>query len=234
MRIGGSPLANVAPFVPNVLKLTFNQHFGNATNIMNRLFFSFTGTLNEQTALNIATGAAAAWDSDFAPLLSTTYVLDTVVVTDMGSATGLQYTHPAALAGGLAAADYLPAQTSMCLTGVIQRRYRGGKPRWYQSGHHQTSLQDNQTFSALAIGQWEAAMVELIAAVKQATTVGGTITNNVSVSLVSGSTWTEYTTAGGKINYRQDPIYRTEALIDTVSIWSPLARVSNQRKRGKN
>lgn len=227
-------MANVAPFAPNVLRVTFNQHYGIATTIMNRLFYTFTGTLNAQVALNLATGVAANWGSDIAPLLSTTYELDTITITDMGSATGLQYVHPAALPGTQPAADFLPASTCMCMTGTISRRYRGGKPRWYQTGMHQSSLQDNQTFTATAVGQWEAAMQALAASIKGTGTNGGTVTDNVNLSLVEGYTWTEYTTASGKVNYRKDPIYRTSALTDVIYPWVPLARVSNQRKRGVN
>lgn len=227
-------MSNIAPFAPGVVRIRFNANYGNATNIMNRLFFTFTGQLDQTSGSALANTAQAGWNSNMAPILSTTYILDSITVTDLGSATGTQIEHPVGLPGHLAAADFLPANTNMCITGLINRRYRGGKPRWYQCGLHQPDLLDNQTFTSTAVGNWEAAMQEMVIAIKGFATTGGTVTNNVNLSLVEGYTWTEYTTSSGKTNYRKDMVYRTSAVTDVINAWTPLIRVSTQRKRGVN
>jgi hypothetical protein len=216
------------------VRVTFVQHYGIATNIYNRFFYSFTGSMNTANATSIATTAVQNWESAIASLLSTTYGLDKVIVTDLGSASGAQVEHPAGVFGSAAAADFLPASTCMCISGVIGRRYRGGKPRWYQTGHHQSSLQDNQTFTGTAVSTWEAAITELAAGQEGLATTGGTVGNNINLSLVDGYQWVEYTTSSGKVNYRKDPIYRATAVEDQIIAWIPLPRVSSQRKRGVN
>lgn len=234
MRIGEIAMANVAPLASQVLKVTFNQSYGAANNIMNRLFYTFTGTLDTSTANQLASHMGTVWNTDFAPFLSTTYELISVQVTDLGSASGTQVDLPTNWFGTEAAADYLPATTCMCLTAIIPRRYRGGKPRWYQTGHHQVSLADNQHFTTTAIGNFEAAINALASGAKGQVTNGGTVTNNVNLSLVEGYTWVPYTTSSGKTNYRKDPIYRNSAVTDVISVWTANARVSSQRKRGVN
>lgn len=226
--------SNVAPLAPGVVRVQFLQQYGNASNIMNRLFYSFTGSINQANATSIATAAAGGWQSGMAQGLSTTYELLTVTVTDLGSAAGANVEHPVALPGVVAAADFLPAATCMCISGLIGRRYRGGKPRWYQTGFHQTALQDNQTFTAGAISTWEAYMTTLAGSVEGVATTGGTVTNNVNLSLVDGYKWVPYETSSGNTNYRKDPVYRASPVIDQIEAWVPRPRVSSQRKRGVN
>lgn len=227
-------MANVAPAAPGVMRVAFNQTYGNAVNVMNRLFFTFSGTLDQTTAGIIAAHFETVWVGSVAPLVSTTYSLDSITVTDLGSTSGTQVDHPAANLGTLAAADFLPATTCMCITGLISRRYRGGKPRWYQTGHHQSGLQDNQHFTSTSINSWEAAINVLAEPNTVPPTNGGVVQNNINLSLVEGYSWTEYTTSSGKINYRKDPIYRAVPVHDIINAWVPLARVSSQRKRGVN
>jgi hypothetical protein len=227
-------VANVAPTPHNVLRVRFNAVYGNASNIMNRLFYTYTGVIDAPTATGIATTLNNSWTTHIAPLVSTTYILDTITVTDLGSNTGVQIDHPSGVAGSEPAADFLPATTCMLFVAQIGRRYRGGKPRWYQTGQHQASLQDNQTWNTTLLGNWETAFNALASAGKGLTTNGGTTTDNVNLSLVEGYTWTEYTTSSGNVNYRKDPTYRTEAVTDIISDWQGNPRVSNQRKRGVN
>lgn len=226
--------SNVAPLAPGVVRVTFTGQYGNATSIMNRLFFVFTGSMNQANATSIATTAANAWNEFMSVNLSTTYTIGTITVTDLGSASGANVEHPAGLVGTLPAADFLPASTCICISGLIGRRYRGGKPRWYQTGMHQSSLQDNQTFTAAAVTTWEAALTGLAGSIEGVATTGGTVGNNVNLSLVDGYTWTEYVTSSGKVNYRKDPVYRESAVTDQIEVWVPRPRVSTQRKRGVN
>lgn len=226
--------SNVAPLAPGVLRVQFLQQYGNATSIMNRLFYSFTGSINQANATAIATAAAVGWENGFQPLLSTTYELQSITVTDLGSAAGANVEHPVGVFGVMAAADYLPASTCMCISGLIGRRYRGGKPRWYQTGLHQTSLQDNQTFTSTAVSTFEAALTLLAAQVEGVATTGGTVGNNVNLSLVDGYKWVPYETSSGNTNYRKDPVYRTTPVVDQIEGWIPRPRVSSQRKRGVN
>lgn len=226
--------SNVAPLAPGVLRVQFLQQYGNATTIMNRLFFAFTGSINQANATTIATAAANGWEIGMGQALSTTYELQTITVTDLGSAAGANVEHPVGLFGLTAAADFLPASTCMCMSGLIGRRYRGGKPRWYQTGFHQSSLQDNQTFTAAAVASWQSNITELAGSIEGVATTGGTVGNNVNLSLVDGYVWNEYTTSSGKVNYRKDPVYRTSPVVDQIEAWIPRARVSSQRKRGVN
>lgn len=227
-------MSNVPPLATNVVKVMFTANYGIASNIMNRLFYTFTGTIDIAAATNIATAMRNGWVTEMVPLLSTTYILDTVTVTDLGSDSGVQVVHPSGDAGSTAAADFLPAQTAMCFTAAIGRRYRGGKPRWYQAGLHQAHLQDNQNFTATAVGNFTAAFNLLAKYAVGEPVNGGTVTNNVNLSLVDGYTWRETTTASGNTKWTKDPIYRAQAHTDPIIDWGANTRVSNQRKRGVN
>jgi hypothetical protein len=227
-------VANVAPVAPGVVRVTLIQNYGIATTIMNRFFYSFTGQMSITAATSLAEAVQGEWNAAMAPLLSTTYTVDTITVTDLSSDTGVQLEFPAGNSGILAAADFLPATVCMVLTGIISRRYRGGKPRWYQTGHHQASLQDNQTFTSGAVGSFQTAINNVAKSAIGVVTTGGTVTNNVNLSLVDGYQWTEYTTSSGKLNYRKDPIYRANAVTDVISSWQARPRTSTQRKRGVN
>lgn len=226
--------SNIAPLAPGVLKCTFNQQYGNANSIMNRLFYTFSGTLALADGVALATVLGSAWETYIGPLVSTNYELLNITVTDLGSASGEQVVHPLDLVGITPTTGFLPAQTCMCLNGTINRRYRGGKPRWYQTGHNEAGLSDNQHFTANYVGNWQAAFLELATTPIGHAVTGGVVQNNVNLSLVEGYTWTEYTTSSGKVNYRKDPVYRTSAQTDIITNWTPLARISSQRKRGVN
>lgn len=226
--------SNVAPLAPGVVRVQFLQQYGSATSIMNRLFFSFTGSMNQANATAIASAAASGWANGFSALLSTTYELQTITVTDLGSAAGANVEHPVGVFGTLAAADFLPASTCMCISGLIGRRYRGGKPRWYQTGLHQSSLLDNQTFTSAAVNSFEAGLTALAGFIEGIATTGGTVGNNINLSLVEGYKWVPYETSSGNTNYRKDPVYRASPVIDQIEAWVPRPRVSSQRKRGVN
>lgn len=227
-------VANVAPNAPNVLRVTYIQNYGAAVNIYNRGFYTFTGSVDSTVATTVANLCNTAWTQHISPLVSTTYVLDTVVVTDLTSPGAVQEVLPSGAAGSLPAADFLAAGTCMMFTATINRRYRGGKPRWYQTGQHQASLQDNQTWASTPLGNWVAGFNLFMKGPVGAVTNGGTVTGNVNLSLVQGYTWVEYTTSSGKTNYRKDPVYRASAVTDPIIDWKGAPRVASQRKRNVN
>jgi hypothetical protein len=225
---------NVKPFAPGHFEVKFLQLYGGATNIWNRMFFAFSGTMQQADADAIASTATTAWANSVAPYVNAHLTLENVLVTDLGSATGVQGGHDAPQTGVIPIAGFLPAKDCVVAHGTINRRYRGGKPRWYQSGFVQADLQDNQTWNAATIGNVEAGMYELMDAIRKFTSTDVQVSDCVSISYVNGYSWVEYTTSSGKINYRKDPVYRATPVYDVISTWLVNPTVASQRKRGTN
>jgi hypothetical protein len=227
-------VTNVAPLAPGVLKIQYVMQIGPATNVQNRWFFQFTGILDQVAASNLAGKAQSSWGTNIGPLVTQHTTLEQVIVTDLGSASGTQVVHIAGTAGTIPVTGFLPAQTCLMLTAQISRRYRGGKPRWYQSGLDQSQMQDDQNWTNTVVSNYETAFFNMNQDLAGFATNGGQVTHNINLSLVAGYSWTEYTTSSGKTNYRRDPVYRASPQEDVVISWIAAPRISNQRKRGVN
>jgi hypothetical protein len=225
---------NVAPFAPQTLKLEFSQTIGPATNVQNRLFYSFSGTVATTDCAAIAQSAYTAFIAQMAPLLGQHWTLHGVTCTDLGASNGAVGDYLLLTPGSESGTYFVPAGTCMVLHAGINRRYRGGKPRWFQSGFTQPNLSDDQTWNTTFVGEVEAAFNTFVTGLKGHVTNGGQLTNNVNLSLVDGYQWTEYTTSSGKINYRKDPIYRAQAVTDIIQDWSASIKVGSQRRRNVN
>jgi len=227
-------VANVAPFAPGVMKVEYSQTLGGATNIINRMFYSFTGALASTGAANIASTVNGYWAASLSPHLTAHHSLISVKVTDLGSAQGAVGEVVGTAVGTIPIAGFLPAKDCVVNHATINRRYRGGKPRWYQSGFTQSNLVDNQHWDSTFIGTWEAAFNTFAKDLLSYSGGGVTITNIVNLSLVSGYTWHESTLPSGNVKWEKVPTYRAQALTDVVSDWVADSVVGSQRRRGTN
>lgn len=104
---------------------------GGVLPVGNRLHFTYTGgPPSAADCLSIGNAVSAAVGSHLVSLLSSSYELFEVEVTDLSSSTGAQNTSTTAQVGTRAGA---PGPASLCalMDHHILRRYRGGKPRTY-------------------------------------------------------------------------------------------------------
>jgi len=217
-----------------VLKLQLNQTYGGATNLVNRLFFSFSGNLDEASALSIATLASNNWSADLGAHLTSHLSLDSVEVLDMGSPTGNQVTVTAGHLGTLPSTDYSPALAVVNNVGSVARRYRGGKPRFSQSGFPASAMADNQHWNGTALSSWSSNFNGYVVAIVGHGTNGGQVISCVNLSLVQGYTWKEIPLSNGGIKYEKVPTYRTTPVTDQIQSWVAKSQIGSQRRRGVN
>jgi hypothetical protein len=222
---------NIKPFAPGVYEMQFVQTYGEDTNVRNRLFFTFTGTMGQTEAGALASNGAAIWQSDLVSQLVSQLVLTEVTVTDLGSAGGSTGVFTTSHAGTGVVSNPLPASTCFMLHGSVNRRYRGGKPRWYQSGGLTTSLADEQTWTTAYVTAFNGAFHSFVSTLAGFATGAVVTTNNVNLSYVDGHTWTVITLPSGQVNYRRDPTYRTAPVEDVIQAWAGQPRIAHQRRR---
>jgi len=225
---------NVKPFAPGYCEIRYNQIYGGATNVTNRWFFKFTGAMDVTAAGAIAAKATTEWNAMMAPCVNTHLSLLSTKVTDLGSASGAVNEDLTGSAGTKPITDFLPATSCIVSHGFITRRYRGGKPRWYQAGLNQSDLFDNQHFTSAFVTQIETALANMIIALRTFTTGAVTMGDCYNLSFVKGYTWTEYTTSSGNTNYRKDMTYRSEVQPDMITNYVTSPVIATQRKRGVN
>jgi hypothetical protein len=217
------------PSVPSTMKFLFQQTLGSDADVLNRLFFTYSGGPPAQAdCLSFATGAATAWNSDLASHLSTSLTLTSVTVTDLASSSGQTAVAAVSHAGSVASPG-IPAGSCMVVHGHIARRYRGGHQRWYQSGIPETYLTNPQQWATADVNAFSTAFSSFataIAALTSGTTSGLAA---VQVSYYSGSTQVLYPSG----RYHTVPTKRATGITDPVTGWTVNTNVASQRRRNQ-
>jgi hypothetical protein len=99
---------------------------------VNSFHVKFTGSIPDQnTANSIAEALVAQYWTAFGPVLSTLTVHTISQAIDLSTRTSFVGNAVAAHAGSHAGGGGLIASTAVCMSQVIQARYRGGHPRMY-------------------------------------------------------------------------------------------------------
>jgi hypothetical protein len=211
------------------MKFLFTQSVGSDSDVLNRLFFTYTGGPPAQSdCLAFATDAATAWNSDIAPKLSTNVTLTSVTVTDLNSSSGQTAVALVSHAGTAGAAS-VPAGSCMVIHGHISRRYRGGHQRWYQSGLPNTDLSTAQQWSTTSTNAYSTAFTSFIAAIAGSTSGTTTGLAAAQVSYYSGSTQVLYPSG----RYHTVPTKRSSGLTDAITGWTVNQNVASQRRRNQ-
>lgn len=217
------------PAVPNCMKFLFQQSLGSDANILNRLFFTYTGGPPAQSdCLAFATGAATAWNTNLASRITNQLTLTSVTVTDLASSSGQTATAVVSHSGTTSSSG-IPAGSCMVVHGHIARRYRGGHQRWYQSGIPESYLNTPQQWIGTDVSTFStdfAAMVTAIAALTSGTTSGLAA---VQVSYYSGSTQVLYPSG----RYHTVPTKRATGVTDLITGWTANQNVATQRRRNQ-
>lgn len=192
-----------------------------------RFFLRYTSPAPSAQDLNeLAGNVAGVWTTTMAPVTSSAEALHGVVCTDLSSASGNQGDWTGTQNGQESGAQ-LPASACGVVNHIINRRYRGGRPRTYIRCGTQADLTGTNewsaTFQATLLTKWEAWINGIL------TDGGGSLVlqNIVNVSWYEG--FTVFTGPTGRA--RNIPTLRTTPLVDQVQSSTVSPKLGSQRRR---
>lgn len=154
-------------------------------------------------------------------------LLTGVKVTDLSSSSGGVGEHSQSTAGTGNVAS-LPGGTSVLVNYLINRRYRGGKPRSYFPWGSETEMATRQSWVGTFITDCTSALTTYFAAVIGLVVGGTTLTSHVNVSYYEGFTVVTNPVTGRSRNV---PKLRTTPVVDDILSWSVSAKPGSQRRR---
>lgn len=193
----------------------------------NRLFFQYTGAGPTIADLNTLGGTInTAWNTNLRASFTTNVTLQSLVLTDLTSNTTPQ-TVVASGSAGTNANPIGPASLALIVKFKINRRYRGGHPRFYEMGVPPVNLATAQTWTAGTISSAATNFAAFIAACVLAPPASiGTLTHS-NVSYFSG--FTNKTFPSGRVH--PVPTVRVTPVVDPIVSYSVNGKVGSQRRR---
>lgn len=216
------------PSVSEVLRIQLRHSNGTDTDVLDRLYWSYSGTAPSASGLNtMCSTLAGNWATTMAPLAATTVALTEIVITDLSTDTSPQGTWSGTHAGTRSGASN-SAATSVLGNFAIARRYRGGKPRIYLPYLSDTDITNPQQWFAASITAlntaWTTFMGDIVSALPSGTTNEG----QVNVSYYNGFTAVENPITH---RYRNVPTLRETPVQDAIVSTSFSLRLASQRRR---
>lgn len=223
----GSPAVPPLPPVTGVLRILLKQTLQADLDCLNRLFFTFSGTSTTTNLNSLAGVIAPAWHTRFSSLLSSDLSLTEVTIQDLTSSSAPMVIFPTTQNGGVGTPS-VPAGSAFMFQFHIARRYRGGKPRYYQGGCPAVDLQTAQTWTATYQANMLAAMAGFTNDIIGGGSGGMTVDEQVNVSYYEGFTPVLYPSG----RYKNIPKLRTGGpVIDLISEQTANPNVCSQRRR---
>ncbi len=213
------------PAVNKVVRVDLTFTLGADTNVKNRLFFQYGGSLSAADAQTWVNTIASAWNTNMQPPFSTGLTHTLTMLTDLTSSISPQVTSSASAAGADAGAT-LPAGTCVVLKRTNQRRFRGGHPRLYLAGLTTNWEATSQTVAAAKttalLAGWDAFVTAALGAPAAALPV-----TQVAVSYFAG--FTNKTFPSGRIH----PVstVRGIPLVDPIIGRAVNPKFASQRRR---
>jgi hypothetical protein len=132
--------------VPNTLKFYYKfQLVASGQSIGGfRTFWHYTaGTVSASNLDALANAVTTSWNTHVAAMVSTSQMLEEVLIEDIGSATG-QTGASTTTSTGTRTGGELPVSNCVLINYSIARKYRGGKPRSYMPGGVDTDTTDGR------------------------------------------------------------------------------------------
>jgi hypothetical protein len=217
------------PPVNKVCRIDLHHKIGNDTNVMNRFFLRYSGTLSQGDAQTWVGTIRSQYQAAGHPLALMTQdvFLNRTVLTDLSSNTSPQAEDDNIPQGPLSP-PAVPAAVAMVIKFRIARRYRGGHNRIYVPGLPAVSLTSPNTWSNSSltnmVGAWQAFV---LACETGAPVAAGTI-DQVTVSYFQG--FTNVTFPSGRT--RPVPKLRTTPpVVDSVIAINGNGKTGSQRRR---
>ena len=215
------------PSVPNVIHCSLGFTDGSDTAVLATQFFRYSGGPPTSTDLNALSADVFNAARDFVPFLDSTSALTGVRLTDLSAVTAAQGEFASA-APGTRGGDVLPGATCVLVRYVINRRYRGGKPRNYFPFFTTDDLATRQLWEAGPLGLLGTAVGTYFSTVIGSSSGSTDITDHVNVSYYDGFT-VETNPSTGRA--RNVPKRRTTPVVDTIVSYSVAANPASQRRR---
>lgn len=215
------------PPAPGVIQVTDVYKYGSDTNVINRLFYQYTGARPTAATCNaIAAHRGTLWVPAILGIMANNVSIQQVIVTDLAGTDGQTGNFSPALSG-TGGATNLPASSSVVLSHTIGARYRGGHPRSYLPWGTTSNLADPQTWATSFINTVATQATALFITGMVNTQGGTSVVGLAAVSYYQGSTWAQ----DQHSNWHRIPTKRSSPLILPVTAVVPRARIGTQRRR---
>lgn len=216
----------VLPSVPKVVRIDFHATYGGDTNVSNRFFFSYSGTLSAADAQTWLNSIVTSWLADWVTNLVTAYTHTSASLTDLSSPSAPQVFNSVA-GSGINAVQGVAAGTAAVVRHKIARRYRGGHPRAYFTGFGIANQTTPNTWLASFITSFSGFHNTFTGHVASTAPVAVGTVVFVNVSYFSG--FTNKTFPSGRI--KPVPTLRITPLVDTVTSILINPKLASQRRR---
>jgi hypothetical protein len=218
------PLPNADAVIKIQLRYTYNNDF-DALNTFHVVYASGAPSIPEITTFAFA--VATAWLDNLAAMCSGAVILTNVACTDLTTDTSSFAEAPVDYAG-TRSGTILPASTSVVISQLLTRRYRGGHPRNYWPMGVEADLGSAQVWSGTFVAEVGTAFNSFINQVDAAIWSGGGALLPVAVSYYHGFTVVVSPTTG---RARNVPTVRPTAMVEAVSGFQVRSYVGTQRRR---
>lgn len=217
------PLPNVA----NVMKSDLQWSLPGVALVRTRNYWRYSGSAPTATdATVLAAGIYNAMHSHD-DLWTDAVNLAGCEVTDLSSSQGGQGTHAQSTVGTRGTTD-LPSNATVLVNYLINRRYRGGKPRSYLPLFTQADIATPTSWDPTAVTEVDSAMTSYFGAVVGLESGSTTITDHVNVSYYNGSHVVINPDTGRAKNVAD---VRTTPIVDVINSFATSLRIASQRRR---
>lgn len=216
------------PVVPFVIKCQFEGKLGDDTNVTTRFFLRYTGpSPTNAQATTFAQSLYTTWDAHLKAMHNPQFTFLQAVATDLSSTSGGTgiWAHSDA---GVRAGTGLTAGACAMINLLINRRYRGGKPRMYFPAGSETDLATPQTWLTEFITGMNTAWTNVQTDLFGTAWTGATIAAQCNVSYYEGYLTPTILPSGAAKNHLQK---RTTPLVDDIASFNTHLRVTSQRRR---
>lgn len=218
------------PAVPGVIRIAYKHSIQADTDVVNRVYYSYSGA--EGTGAELATMAAALateWNTNIAGQAATSVALIEIDIVDLSSPTAPTGTWSGSHAG--TRSGQIPnAASCVLLNFKISRRYRGGKPRVYLPWGVAGDIASAQTWGSTFLTSCLTAWGEMQTAVSTNVWSGGGTTEQVNVSYYEG--FTNYTGPTGRERARATVRTVPPPIpVDVINSVAAQTKIGSQRRR---
>lgn len=214
-----------------MLRLQLKHTYANDLDVLSRLYLAYTGTAPTSANLNtMATTVGTAWGTNLKALAPNEITLTEVIITDLtttSSGVGVAATSVVGTRG----TAYIAAGSALLFNFLVDRRYRGGKPRMYAPFGISTDLSTAQLWSSTFRTACVTGLTNFRTAVIAAAPSGTTITAQVNVSYYLGFTSVQNPVT---LRWKNIPTARTTPVVDTVTGIQANPSPASQRRRNRS
>lgn len=137
--------------VSNVIQFRFGGSYQNQP-FLNVMHWEYSGGPPSATALKeLCNDALGVWDTNFSAILNTTVSLNTVRGLDLSAPDAPQSASDVPAAVGDLVGTPLPVNVAMCISWLVNYRWRGGHIRTYLPAGATQSVSNGNSWSATAL-----------------------------------------------------------------------------------